>query len=157
MPPNPRPLWRRRGVGTEFDAGPSQLRQSRQRHPAAPLPVGYGEVRSLLRSSRRWPARHLAGRVQVHRPRFQALPGRGEVNHLTVDGHPLTVIDDAYNANPESMTALIKNLYELGGDQGRKILILGEMKELPEWAIHSEQHIRETREKEKAADGFLSR
>lgn len=40
-----------------------------------------------------------------------------------------TVLFDAYNANPESMTAMLKNLYELDAP-GRRILILGEMREL---------------------------
>ncbi len=40
------------------------------------------------------------------------------------------VLFDAYNANPESMAALLKNLYELSDSPGRRILILGEMKEL---------------------------
>lgn len=39
------------------------------------------------------------------------------------------VLFDAYNANPESMTALLKNLYELE-TIGKKYLILGEMLEL---------------------------
>ncbi len=40
-----------------------------------------------------------------------------------------TVVFDAYNANPESMAMLIRNLEEWDWP-GRKILILGEMKEL---------------------------
>jgi UDP-N-acetylmuramoyl-tripeptide--D-alanyl-D-alanine ligase len=35
------------------------------------------------------------------------------------------VLFDAYNANPESMSALLKNLYELMDVPGRRILILG--------------------------------
>lgn len=61
--------------------------------------------------------------------RFQALPGRGEVNHLTVDGHPLTVIDDAYNANPGSMMMAVSQL-SASISLGRKVLVLGEMAEL---------------------------
>lgn len=61
--------------------------------------------------------------------RFRALPGRGEVNHLTVDTHPITAIDDAYNANPASMLAAITHLSELM-QPGRKVLVMGEMAEL---------------------------
>ncbi|MEX3021880.1 UDP-N-acetylmuramoyl-tripeptide--D-alanyl-D-alanine ligase [Kluyvera sp. STS39-E] len=61
--------------------------------------------------------------------RFQALPGRGEVNSLTVAAHPLTVIDDAYNANPGSMLAAVAQLSE-STHSGRKVLVLGEMAEL---------------------------
>jgi len=39
------------------------------------------------------------------------------------------VLFDGYNANPESMAALLKNLYELETD-GKKFLVLGEMLEL---------------------------
>lgn len=39
------------------------------------------------------------------------------------------VLFDAYNANPESMAAMVKNLFEIEVP-GKKILVLGEMKEL---------------------------
>lgn len=61
--------------------------------------------------------------------RFQALPGRGEVNRLIVAAHPLTVIDDAYNANPGSMMMAVSQLSE-SVSPGRKVLVLGEMAEL---------------------------
>ncbi|WP_338149516.1 Mur ligase family protein [Agrobacterium pusense] len=60
---------------------------------------------------------------------FTALPGRGEEIHLALGGRQLTVIDDAYNANPGSMRAA---LLRLGDHQGgkRRIAVLGEMAEL---------------------------
>lgn len=61
--------------------------------------------------------------------RFQALPRRGEVNHLTVAAHPITVIDDAYNANPGSMMMAVSQLSD-SVLPGRKVLVLGEMAEL---------------------------
>ena len=39
----------------------------------------------------------------------------------------VTVVDDSYNANPESMKAALK---QLGGESGRKVAVLGEMLEL---------------------------
>ncbi len=51
--------------------------------------------------------------------------GRGNV---TVAGG-VTLVDDSYNANPESMKAALE---QLGGDSGRKVAILGEMLELGE-------------------------
>lgn len=60
---------------------------------------------------------------------FRPLPGRGEVNNLRVGTCPMTVIDDAYNANPGSMLAAIAQLSELP-QSGRKVLVLGEMAEL---------------------------
>jgi len=49
--------------------------------------------------------------------------GRG---NISVAGG-VTVVDDSYNANPESMKAALK---QLGGESGRLIAILGEMLEL---------------------------
>jgi UDP-N-acetylmuramoyl-tripeptide--D-alanyl-D-alanine ligase len=46
--------------------------------------------------------------------------------HVRDDG--LVVIDDAYNANPESMTAALDALVTLGG--GRTVAVLGEMLEM---------------------------
>ena len=48
--------------------------------------------------------------------------------------HGLTVIDDTYNANPESVTAALETLASLPGD-GRKIAALGMMGELGEHAL----------------------
>lgn len=42
----------------------------------------------------------------------------------------LTIIDDCYNANPDSMAAALRSLHGLQG--GRKVAILGDMKELGE-------------------------
>src|ERR1019366_400196 len=42
--------------------------------------------------------------------------------------HGLTVLDDAYNANPASMRAALSTLAEWA--DGRRIAVLGEMKEL---------------------------
>ena len=49
--------------------------------------------------------------------------GRGNVR--TAGG--VTVVDDSYNANPESMKAALE---QLGGASGRKVAVLGEMLEL---------------------------
>jgi len=59
---------------------------------------------------------------------FVALPGRGEVLNLRLNGTSFTMIDDSYNANPESMRAAIQTLG--ARKQGRKIAILGDMFEL---------------------------
>lgn len=61
--------------------------------------------------------------------RFTALAGRGEEKQVTVDGRALTMIDDAYNANPGSMQAAIERLSEQPC-AGRRIAVLGEMAEL---------------------------
>lgn len=50
----------------------------------------------------------------------------------------VTVINDAYNANPESMRAALRTLAELGGGRRRTWAVLGEMLELGDRSI--EEH-----------------
>lgn len=57
------------------------------------------------------------------------IQGRGQTGTMLVDGKAVHVIDDAYNANPVSMTASIK---ALGLRPGRKVAVLGDMLELGE-------------------------
>ena len=54
-------------------------------------------------------------------------PMRMQVRHRP-DG--LTVVNDAYNANPSSMAAALKTLAALGRPGGRTVAVLGEMAEL---------------------------
>lgn len=64
--------------------------------------------------------------------------GRGQLLHLE---DKTAVLFDAYNANPDSMAMLIKNLFEINMPAGgRKIAVLGEMLELGSAAarLHSE-------------------
>ncbi len=56
---------------------------------------------------------------------LKPLPGRGE-RFLSKD--EIMVIDETYNANPESMLAALNNLASI--KYGRKVAILGEMKEI---------------------------
>lgn len=63
---------------------------------------------------------------------WQALPrckGSWGRNQWLKHSSGARILFDAYNANPESMQALLKNLFEFPVE-GRKFLILGEMKEL---------------------------
>lgn len=59
---------------------------------------------------------------------FAPLPGRGEQFDLTFGRHSITVIDDAYNANPVSMAAALANLSSKPAS--RRIAVLGEMADL---------------------------
>lgn len=52
------------------------------------------------------------------------------------------VLFDAYNANPDSMTALLKNLYEMDV-VGRKFLVVGDMKELGSFAPAAHEELGE--------------
>ena len=53
--------------------------------------------------------------------------GRGRVQEIEVEGKKITLIDDAYNANPASMQA---GLEALSLYRGRKVVVLGDMLEL---------------------------
>ena len=52
----------------------------------------------------------------------------------------VTIINDAYNASPDSMAAALKTLAQLGNRQHRTVAVLGEMSELGEYA--GEEHDR---------------
>jgi UDP-N-acetylmuramoyl-tripeptide--D-alanyl-D-alanine ligase len=68
---------------------------------------------------------------------FVAVPGRSRVHALTVQGHALTLIDDSYNANPDSVRAAIDVLATLPRP---RVLALGDMGEVGEQglAFHDE-------------------
>ncbi len=59
-------------------------------------------------------------------PDIRLSPWRGDETELPGGGF---VVNDAYNANPDSMRAALEHLAERGGDR-RRIAILGEMAEL---------------------------
>ncbi|CAN0439712.1 unnamed protein product, partial [Discosporangium mesarthrocarpum] len=60
------------------------------------------------------------------------LPGRGAVHVIPWGDGKVRVIDDSYNANPESMSAALKTLGHMPKDGGRRVAILGDMLELGE-------------------------
>jgi UDP-N-acetylmuramoyl-tripeptide--D-alanyl-D-alanine ligase len=63
-------------------------------------------------------------KVQAPEMRFQPLPRE-------VSG-PFSIINDAYNANPSSMEASLRTFVKLPANRSRKVVVLGEMRELGE-------------------------
>jgi UDP-N-acetylmuramoyl-tripeptide--D-alanyl-D-alanine ligase len=57
------------------------------------------------------------------------LPGRGEVAGTTLGGRAVTVVNDGYNANPDSMEKAL-TFFDETPWTGRKIVVAGEMLEL---------------------------
>lgn len=64
------------------------------------------------------------------------------LQRLTIGG--VNIINDAYNANPESMIAALKTLVALGGNATRRIAILGDMLELGPAGIDAHREIGQT-------------
>lgn len=58
------------------------------------------------------------------------LQGRGAVHVIPWGDGKIRLIDDSYNANPESMSAALKTLGHMPKDGGRRVAILGDMLEL---------------------------
>lgn len=73
--------------------------------------------------------------IQAGLSRFKNLNMRQSIHHLS----DITLIDDTYNANPDSMKSALKVLAQLP-KKGRKIAVLGDMLELGEvaTALHEE-------------------
>jgi UDP-N-acetylmuramoyl-tripeptide--D-alanyl-D-alanine ligase len=69
----------------------------------------------------------LASTTRAERWRMEVLGGKGVV-----------VINDAYNASPDSMAAALRTLARLGDGSNRRIAVLGEMSELGEFS--GEEH-----------------
>jgi UDP-N-acetylmuramoyl-tripeptide--D-alanyl-D-alanine ligase len=75
---------------------------------------------------------------------FEPVGGRSRAGTVSLPGRCLTLIDDSYNANPDSVVAAINLLAELPGP---RVLVLGDMGEVGEQglAFHLEvlRHARE--------------
>ena len=72
-----------------------------------------------------------------------ALPGRGAVHVIPWGDGNIRLIDDSYNANPESMAAALETLGHMEPDGGRRIAILGDMLELGDISAASHAGLRD--------------
>ena len=68
---------------------------------------------------------------------FRPVAGRSQTSRLLLDGRPVTLVNDSYNANPDSVRAAISLLLTLPAPRG---LILGDMGEVGDQgpAFHAE-------------------
>lgn len=74
----------------------------------------------------------------------QPVKGRGQHYHLTIEGKPIHLIDDAYNANLTSMLAGLRVLQTIQPQaKGRRLAVLGEMLELGEFSSEHHQQVGE--------------
>ena len=64
---------------------------------------------------------------------FRAVAGRSRVLGVQLQGHAITLVDDSYNANPDSVRAAIEVLAELPGP---RLLVLGDMGEVGDQGPH---------------------
>lgn len=62
-----------------------------------------------------------------HLAKLPLTQGRGQVHALNLNGKQITLIDDAYNANPLSMQSALETLAKY---PGLKIAVIGDMREL---------------------------
>ena len=56
-------------------------------------------------------------------------------------GNGVTIINDAYNASPDSMAAALKTLRQVAGPENRTIAVLGEMAELGQYAGEEQDNL----------------
>ena len=123
-----------RAVDVELDPGGRArftLHAGSERHPVALLVVGEHHVSNALAVASAALALGIpASAVAVAIGEARAIsPHRMQVVERP-DG--VTIIDDAYNANPDSMRAALKALAAMTGSSRRSVAVVGEMLELGE-------------------------
>ncbi len=71
--------------------------------------------------------------------RFGGVTGRGKRLAISVAGGAAMLIDESYNASPASVRAALAVLGRSEPDKGRRIAVLGDMRELGASAVHLHQ------------------
>tara|TARA_Y100001970_G_scaffold6328_1_gene7198 strand:+ start:13810 stop:15195 length:1386 start_codon:yes stop_codon:yes gene_type:complete len=66
---------------------------------------------------------------------FPQVEGRGSIHHLKINKKNIQLIDQSYNANPDTMISSIKHFSKINKKGFKKILILGNMNELGNKAV----------------------
>jgi len=64
----------------------------------------------------------------------------GSMRQSIIDRDDIRIIEDCYNASPDSMESALRVMYQLGG-RGRKIAVLGDMLEMGEYAEEMHRYI----------------
>ena len=67
---------------------------------------------------------------------LKPVEGRGLVHKISLNKKKINIIDESYNANPDTMLQSIKNLENIKVKNNKKIIILGTMNELGLSLIH---------------------
>ena len=73
---------------------------------------------------------------------FQPVDGRGVFSDIQINGIRAQLLDEAYNANPLSMKAMLEMCADINS-KGRKVLILGDMLELGEQSENYHKNLLE--------------
>ncbi len=68
--------------------------------------------------------------ITQNKIKYPEIDGRGSTHKILMNGITINLIDQSYNANPETMIQSIKNFSKIEKRNFQKILILGEMNEL---------------------------
>ena len=143
------PLWRQmagsRNVLTFSDATPADITANAEWQPEAnqwsmTLHTPQGQASTTLRQAGRHSLRNAlaatASALAAGAPlvavaqglaAFTPVAGRSQLLTLELHGQPVTLIDDSYNANPDSVLAAIE---VLAGLPGPRWLVLGDMGEV---------------------------
>ncbi len=101
------------------------------------LPGRHNVVNALAAAAAAWAAGAGMDEIRAGLEAFRGEAMRSQVVRL---GSGITLINDAYNANPQSMKAALEMLAEF---PGRRVAVLGDMLELGDWAPEAHQQVGE--------------